>query len=658
MDNFDVNNEGRVAVHVHSEPWAGWAMPRTVLGEPGVRMRLGRVVHAQDAGGKQTEIEWVDDATGLTALNTIRSFGTLPIMRRQVRITNTSHKPFALDVLHSAFFDNIPWTAPGQFVIHIPANHNYAEGQWRSAPLEELGLTRSFKKGVPNLIVSALGRSCDRYLPSAVLEDRLNNRSLAWQVEHCGAWMWDLGQGLGDFLNLGIGGLTEAYGHWFKVLRPGESVESLPAAAGWVAGGVDEAFAAMTEYRRQACKSPHPVDWGLPVIFNDYMNCLWGKPNEEKSLRLIPRAAEAGAEIYCMDAGWFGRDEGWGDVGDWRESRAKFPKGLKSIMDAVRERGMIPGLWVEIEAVSESVEAASRPDDWFLSLHGKRNLFSGRFALDFRNPAVRRFADETIDRLIGDYRLGYVKFDYNFSVQLGTDFKADSPGDGALEHHRAVLDWYRALRARHPRVILENCSSGGMRNDYAMLSILQLASSSDQTRYDYYPAIVTGSAGAILPEQLGVWAYPKKADDREATVFNMVNALLARVHLSGEIADWSKEQRAIVREAIALYKGTLRSDIPRSIPFWPLGQTPIERRDAFQALGLRVAGENRAWLAVWRLESESAEIEMPVRPASGKAAMVEQVFPCVPQRAAAWTGSHVRAIFPQRLSAALFRISW
>ena len=57
-----------------------------------------------------------------------------------------------------------------------------------------------------------------------------------------------------------------------------------------------------------------------------------------------------------------------------------------------------------------------------------------------------------------------------------------------------------------------------------------------------------------------MWSYPKAGESREAAVFNMVNALLARIHQAGQIADLSAEQSAAVREGIALYKSQIRAD--------------------------------------------------------------------------------------------------
>ena len=46
----------------------------------------------------------------------------------------------------------------------------------------------------------------------------------------------------------------------------------------------------LTRYRRRI-RRPNEDNETLPVIFNDYMNCLWGKPTAEEEIPLMDAAA-------------------------------------------------------------------------------------------------------------------------------------------------------------------------------------------------------------------------------------------------------------------------------------------------------------------------------------------------------------------------------
>jgi alpha-galactosidase len=137
------------------------------------------------------------------------------------------------------------------------------------------------------------------------------------------------------------------------------------------------------------------------VIFNDFV-VLWADPTEEKVLPLIDAAAEVGCEYFCIDAGWYADDGDWWEtLGQWHPSQLRFPGGLKRVLDTIRAKGMIPGLWLELEVMGmRSPLARELPDDWFFCRHGKRILDHSRYQLDFRNPAVRAFADEVVERLV------------------------------------------------------------------------------------------------------------------------------------------------------------------------------------------------------------------------------------------------------------------
>jgi alpha-galactosidase len=216
---------------------------------------------------------------------------------------------------------------------------------------------------------------------------------------------------------------------------------------------------------------------------------------------------------------------------------------------------------------------------------------------------VRAHADEVVDRLVREYGVGYIKIDYNMTFHMGTERDADSFGQGLLAHNRAYLAWLEAVLARYPELIIENCGSGGCRMDYAMLSRHQLQSSSDQTDYRKYPAILVGALAGVLPEQLAVWSYPKSDGDAREASFNMVNAMLCRVHQSGHLANLPADSLAQVKAGVRVYRDEVRPHVPHSMPFFPLGTPRIVDTVTPVAVGLR--GPKKTFHAVWRLEGAS-----------------------------------------------------
>lgn len=381
-------------------------------------------------------------------------------------------------------------------------------------------------------------------------------------------------------------------------------------------------MARMTAWRRRNRRKNRDNEQ-LPVIFNDFMNCLGGDPTAEKEYPLIDAAAEIGCEYYTIDAGWYANGSWWSRVGEWEPAEKRWPEGIGKVLSYIREKGMVPGLWLELEVMGIHCPIAQElPDNWFFMRHGKRVIDHGRYQLDFRNPEVRKFADGVIRRLVEDYGAGYIKMDYNINAGIGTEVDADSAGDGLLGHNRAYLEWLDHIFESYPELIIENCGSGGMRITDTLLSRHSIQSSSDQTDYLAYAAISAAAPAAVTPEQNAVWSYPLHDADKEQTAFNMVNAMLMRIHQSGHLARLSEENKELIREAIGYYK-KIRCLIRQSVPFWPMG-LPAFRNQRF-ALGA-VCGEC-AHLAVWRIDDEADETTLSLKGVKHRVKSVCLVYP-------------------------------
>ena len=454
--------------------------------------------------------------------------------------------------------------------------------------------------------------------------------ALAFQVEHNGAWRWELGEDVdGGYLSLS--GPTDPDSAWTRVLRRGDTFTTIPATIA-LGDDFEGAIAALTDFRR-AARRPHPDNAAMPVVFNDYMNTLNGDPTTEKLLPLISAAGEVGAEIFCIDAGWYD-DSGdwWPTVGEWLPSTTRFPGGLGEVIDAIRAEGMVPGLWLEPEVIGvRSPMADTLPEAAFLQRHGQRLVEHHRYHLDLRHPAARSHLDGVVDRLVTEFGVGFFKFDYNVNPGPGTDLDADSVGEGLLGHNRAHLAWIDGLLDRHPGLVVENCSSGAMRMDFAILSRLAMQSTSDQQDFTKFPPIAAAAPISLLPEQAANWAYPQPGMTEEEAAFCLVTGLLGRFYVSGHLNEMTADQRATVAEAIATAK-TLREAVAHGHAHWPAGLPGWT--DPWTALALR--GNDEDLVSVWRRGGEaSTELRFPHLAGSDLA--VSTVFPAgLPEWKTAW----------------------
>lgn len=275
------------------------------------------------------------------------------------------------------------------------------------------------------------------------------------------------------------------------------------------------------------------------------------------------------------------------------------------------------GLWLEIEVMGVECELAKKlPDDWFICRHRKRHIDNKRYLLDFRNPEVRKYCREVVDRLIEDYGVGYFKVDYNVTMGYGSDLNSDSCSDAIREHYLCLYQWYKEIFEAHPDLVIENCGSGGQRMDYGMLKMLSLQSTSDQTDYIYNSYIGVNVASAVTPEQAGMWVYPYE-DDREHVIYNMVNGLLLRPYMSGMVWKMSEENLKLMAEGIALYK-QIRDKIKDGVPIFPLGFADLESKQL--AYGIKT--EDKVYLAVLAPKTEKVEIPLEFEKEIEKVAVI------------------------------------
>lgn len=615
-----------VAIHMTGEDRDSHVGSKMVGSMPGMALEFDSKKEENIQGGKKYVITLMSHDKKVRVESVYEFYDNTNTVRRYSRITNLGKAPIGIDYLSSAMVNNIGNLGLGfledKLTFYRAYNGWKSEARWFEMTASEMGYGSNGQYQMNAAAINNTGSmSSIQELPMGVVINKAANLAWFWQVEHNGSWHWEFSDvrdgGLSRFkpnqtsTYMYIGGPDEDNHNAWKELKNGETYTSVPVAVGCVEGGFNEAIASLTKYRRAACIAPHKDNQEVPVIFNDYMNCLLGNPTTEKELPLIEAAAQIGCDYYVIDAGWYAElnKPWWSEVGLWHPSKTRWTNGIVEIIDNIRQKGMIPGIWLEIERVGINSPLKDKPDSWFFMKHGKRVINHNSFHLDFRNPDVRKYADEIIDRIVKEYGVGYIKMDYNINIGIGTDINVESPGQGLLEHQRCYLDWLRKVYKKYPDLIIENCGSGGCRMDYAMLSVNQLQSSSDQTDYLKYPAILVGALAAVAPEQLAVWSYPQEDSDVNATAFNMVSAMMCRIHQSGHLANLRPESLEQVRKGIEVYKSQMSKLIPKALPYFPLGLPKITDRFSPVALGLNC--EDVQFVAVWRLSGD-ATVSLPI----------------------------------------------
>ena len=581
------------------------------------------------SGGKELEIVMTSPEK-LKAVYHMRLFDGVPAVQTWTEITNEGSEDQGLTYVSSFVYQGISRGGEKPYYkktdIYVPFNSWSCEAQWQKYDAETLNLNGMMVDGfnhqgygLNRYSYSGKGSwSTCEYLPMGIAEDRETGETYIFQVESSGQWLVEYGSAQGGNLYVILSGAAEQEHGWYKNLKPGESFSTVSAGAAVVKGGLNPAVAALTRYRR-CVRRPNQDDVKLNVVFNDYMNCLMGDPTTERELPIIDKAAELGCEYYCLDAGWYDDGFWWDRVGEWKEAPGRFPGGLKEVCDYAHSKGLKMGLWLEIEVMGVACELAKKlPDDWFICRHGKRHIDNKRYLLDFRNPEVRKYCRDVVDRLIDDYGVEYFKVDYNVTMGYGSELNSDSCADAVREHYECLHQWYEEIFRDHPDLVVENCSSGGQRMDYGMLKVLSLQSTSDQTDYIYNANIAANVASAVTPEQGGMWVYPYE-DEEEHVVYNVVNGMLLRPYISGMVWKLGENSMNRMKEGIALYK-EIREEVRDGVPFFPLGFGTLKS----EVLAYGIKAEKNTYLSVWTPGTTEAVIPLED---SEKISKVSVIYP-------------------------------
>jgi alpha-galactosidase len=616
-------------------------------------------------------VELHDEKTHITVTSHLSIFQGLPVLRSSVTVKNDSAADVVVNQMPSVVIGGLTRSQQWwqDYEISYANNTWFREAQWVTWSLPDAGLDDIGVYGLPEQHQASLATfgissqgsfSTQGKLPMGMLKKRDQTETWLWQVEHNGSWRWEIGDWHDD-IYLAASGPTSDDHDWKQRIPPGDSFVSVPVAVTHLFDGPEAAFGALTQYRRRIRRS-HADHRNLPIIFNDYMNCLMGDPTDEKILALVEPVAKAGAEYFVIDCGWYADDSNWwDDVGLWEPSKRRFPMGFENLLGRISEAGLKPGLWIEPEVIGvRNIMASRLPREAFFERDGQRIIEKGRYQLDFRHPDVQKTMDEVIDRCVQQYGVGYFKFDYNVQITQGTDINCSSSGAGLLGHNRAYLAWVNRIFDRYPDLIIESCSSGAQRLDYAMLSVHPLQSTSDQQCPSRYAAISASIPTAVAPEQGASWAYPQPDWSQETNALTVINSLLGRVYLSGRLDMMNTEQLEVVYDGMKIYK-KIRSNIPHSTPFWPLGLPAWH--DDWLALGLVARSEHgsetgRYYLAVWR-RGGSTKCKLPIAPLEGREGVaVELLYPTQLAAQSSWNNvkSELVVELPETVCARLFRL--
>lgn len=488
------------------------------------------VLYQSEDGLELKVMKTFDSKLDVTTVNTI--------------VTNRTNQEVCLEMLSSFCIKDV--TADR---FHRLQSCWSAEGKLKSESITDLHLEKSWNGCAYRIekFGNVGSMPVRKYFPFLALEDSKTGHVIGIQLYSASSWQMEIRCRETQAFTVAGGIADRDFGQWMKHLKPGECFEAPKAV---LAEG-----SSLWEICNKLVEAQNPdiseVDNDMGVMFNEYCT-TWGNPTIENLKRISDKIAGKGIKYLVIDSGWYGSaKEWWNQIGDWTINTERFPNGLKEAADYIKSKGMIPGLWFEMESVTHESMHFHEADHLVLK-DGVPLTVGNRHFWDMENPWVVDFLSEKVIGTLKENGFGYLKVDYNDSMGMGCDGE-DGPGENLRKKVEASREFFRKIKREIPQIVIENCSSGGHRLEPSMMELCSQASFSDAHETTAIPLIAANMHRVIKPSQSQIWAVMRASDTDERLFYSICSTFLGRMCLSGDIYDMSKHQWSIIEEGIRFY---------------------------------------------------------------------------------------------------------
>lgn len=417
-----------------------------------------------------------------------------PILARYLEITNTGKAPASLSKVCSlsgllwnfnpesedvqsvptyslGYFGGIQWGQEGRFA-------------WETLPQETFRIDRNLR---PQQFAS----------PYYIVRNNFNGEmffiGLAWSGRYFSEF-----RNVRDKGKLYFTGGPTAYGA-LRVIDPGETVKSPETHMGPIHATLDKGVAQWYSHMHGSVIPARPKGKEMYTVAGRVVE----EPGEWM-LREMDIAAEMGVEAFMVDAGWYGNHfaEWPENRGDWNEG-SWLPGGMAGLRDYAHKKKLLFGLWQEPEAFINTSSAYKAHPEWSSFLNAK-DVGGLNLAKD---DALKYYQDNVI-HAIRDFKLDFYKLDYNIEFPDKASVNVRESASGKLieneswRHYEAVYGIYDRILKEYPDVCLENCASGGGRNDLGMMSRFHYACESDISSFPYSICTINSMSLFIPPDAI------------------------------------------------------------------------------------------------------------------------------------------------------------
>ena len=345
-----------------------------------------------------------------------------------------------------------------------------------------------------------------------------------------------------------------------ELLLPGEVIlgEGESYGSPWVYAsyGVGLDAVARRFHRYLRSRPGHPSA-DRPVTINVW-EAVYFDHRLQPLLELADLAASVGVERFVLDDGWFGsrRDDQAG-LGDWTVSPDVWPLGLHPLVDHVRGLGMQFGLWFEPEMINANSDVARAHPEWVMAASSDRWPVESRFqqVINLGIPECYAYIRDQIFAILAEYDIGYIKWDHNRDL-----IEAGGQASGRPGVHEQTQAFYRLvdeIKAAHPGLEIESCSSGGSRVDLEVLQRTERVWVSDCIDPHERQLMHRWTTQLIPPEMMGshIASLSSHTTGRRHDIgFRAATAVFGHLGIEWDLRLASDAERRTLADWVAFYK--------------------------------------------------------------------------------------------------------
>lgn len=377
----------------------------------------------------------------------------------------------------------------------------------------------------------------------------------------------------------------------FVVLQSGESYTVPSVHMGYLQGDIDDAVNAMNRHFRKSVFTL-PAARGLSSIVSGGMG-----PERVMDFKALKHGvdtfAKLGAETMIVDAGWYCKagdeiHEWHRNMGDWFPDEGKHPNGLKEIADYIHSKGLLFGLWLDLESAGANSTIYKNRPDWMLKTkYGEQTTI-----LDMTNPEVAAWAESELTRVIRDYKIDLFRLDNNTHFRDFQTRVGEIPQSVYSKYYAAVYAMYERLRRAFPDVVFENCAGGGGRTDIGLVKYFTHTWVSDWQKMPRGVAITNGMTMCLPPEYVDRLSGGMDSHIRGSLPIIMRHAIFGKptVNIFNPVGtEYNEQQLEFIKHTLDIYKEFIRPFAKDGLIFHhtpefageePVGNCVIERSSA------------------------------------------------------------------------------